>query len=138
MDGAVDRFDCASAADAPERKSCEGKISLPGFGVNIRARTAARSNELTYAMELMASPGAAPNDTDSKAMFGAFLMMALRIVATFNPDAPKEKRYAVVQKLLLGINGDSNEVKLGNWVYTASNRMLVTFTAERADDRRSP
>ncbi len=70
-------------------------------------------------------------------MVGAFLVLEARMMATFNPEIPRDRRTNLLNDLTKGMDNDPNEIKVGKWVYGASSSILVTFTVERGDDRQA-
>ena len=135
MHGTVERFDCGESAKDAARTACVGNVKFGSFGISVIVKTGRQSDDVTYAGAMMASPAMAPDDM-KPSMAGTFLVMAARLMATFSSEVPQAKRAAALEKLMKGLNNDTNEIRLGKWVYGAGNGIALAFSVERADDRQ--
>jgi hypothetical protein len=84
---------------------------------------------------MMANPRVAGGDQMS--MVGAFLVVEARLMATFNPEIPRDRRSNLLNELTKGMDNDPNEIKVGRWIYGAGSSIFVTFSVQRDDDRLS-
>ena len=133
MHARVEEYACGEDAEDKDRTFCHGNIKIDNFGVGVIAKTSPKTKQLTYAGLMMASPGLTGNNTQE--MSAAFLILAARLMSSFNPDLPQEKQTKIIEKLIKGMNKEENEVKLGKWIYGCGNSILIAFSVESADDR---
>jgi hypothetical protein len=133
MHGIVEEFSCGEDATDKDRQFCHGNIKIGQFGISVLAKTEPKTKSVTYAGLMMASPEM--SDTNGQAMSGSFLVLVARLIATFNPELPQDKRTKAIEKLIKGMDKDTNELRIGNWVYGCGRSIFLAFSVERADDR---